>query len=71
MSRRRAEADKPVDFSAAVGSGAKLGLRMTMTLIPIAMLAFSFIWFRAKYRLTDEKVEAFAAQVKELRGKNK
>ena len=60
------EADKAVDFSAAVSASAKLGLRMTMTLVPIALIVFSFFWFRKKYILTDEKVEEIAAKVKLL-----
>ena len=60
------EADKAVDFSAAVSASAKLGLRMTMTLAPIALIVFSFFWFRKKYILTDEKVEEIAAKVKLL-----
>ena len=60
------EADKAVDFSAAVSASAKLGLRMTMTIVPIALIVFSFFWFRKKYILTDEKVEEIAAKVKLL-----
>ena len=60
------EADKLVDFSATVGQSAKLGLRMTMTVIPIAGLAFAFFWFRKKYILTDEKVAEIAEKVKLL-----
>ena len=60
------EADKAVDFSATVSASAKLGLRMTMTLAPIALIVFSFFWFRKKYILTDEKVEEIAAKVKLL-----
>lgn len=58
------EADKAVDFSAAVSVSAKLGLRMTMTLAPIALIVFSFFWFRKKYTLTDEKVAEIAEEVK-------
>jgi len=60
------EADKVVDFSAAVSSSAKLGLRMTMTLAPIALIVFSFFWFRKKYVLTDEKVAQISEEVKAL-----
>jgi melibiose permease len=61
------EADKAVDFSATVSAGAKLGLRMTMTVAPIALIVFSFLWFRRKYTLTDERVAEIAAQVKARR----
>ena len=60
------EADKLVDFSATVSAGAKVGLRMTMTVIPIVMLAVAFLWFRGKYILTDEKVAEVAEEVKAL-----
>ena len=62
------EADKLVDFSATVSAGAKVGLRMTMTVIPIAMLVVSFFWFRKKYILTDEKIAEIAEEVKALHG---
>ena len=58
------EADKAVDFSATVSASAKLGLRMTMTVAPIALIVFSFFWFRKKYTLTDEKVAEIAEKVK-------
>ncbi len=64
------EADKAVDFSAAVSASAKLGLRMTMTLAPIALIVFSFFWFKKKYILTDEKVAEIAAKVKQLHKEN-
>ena len=58
------EADKLVDFSASVSQSAKIGLRMTMALVPIAGLIVAFVWFRKRYILTDEKVAEIAAQVK-------
>jgi melibiose permease len=64
------EADKAVDFSLAVSESAKVGLRMTMALVPIAGLAFAFFWFKKKYLLTDEKVADIAEQVKRRRAKN-
>ena len=41
-----------------------VGLRMTMTLIPIAGLIIAGIFFHRKYKLTEEKVEEIARQVK-------
>ena len=41
-----------------------VGLRMTMTLIPIAGLVIAGIFFYKKYKLTEEKVEEIAEQVK-------
>ncbi len=58
------EADKLVDFSASVSASAKVGLRMTMTIIPVVGLIVAFFWFRKKYILTDEKVAEIAEQVK-------
>ena len=58
------EAEQTMDFSQAVADGSKIGLRMVMTLLPIAGLLFAFFWFRKKYILTDEKVEEIAAQVR-------
>ena len=61
------EADKLVDFSLSVSNGAKAGLRMTMTVIPILGLVAAIFWFRKRFILTDEKVEEIAAQVKAQR----
>ena len=61
------EADKLVDWSLNVSSGAKAGLRMTMTIIPVIGLVIAFAWFRRRYILTDAKVEEIAAEVKAIR----
>ncbi len=58
------EAEQTMDFSQTVADGSKVGLRMVMTLLPIAGLLFAFFWFKKKYILTDEKVEEIAAQVR-------
>lgn len=55
-----------VDFASAVSVSQKMGLRMVMTLIPIAGLVAAFFWFRRRYKLTDKKVEELAQQVAEL-----
>lgn len=55
-----------VDFASAVSVSHKMGLRMVMTLIPIAGLVAAFFWFRRRYKLTDKKVEELAQQVAEL-----
>lgn len=47
--------------------GSVLGLRFTMTVIPIIGLVATFFIFRKRYTLTEEKVEEIAAQVKEKR----
>lgn len=50
----------------AAGSSV-VGLRMTMTVIPIIGLLIAVVLFRKKFILTEEKVEEIAAQVKERR----
>ena len=61
------EADKVIDFSAAVPDSAKIGLRMTMTIIPIIGLFIAILWFKKKFILTDEKVEEISDQVKAVK----
>ena len=61
------EADKLVDWSLNVSAGAKAGLRMTMTIIPVIGLIIAFLWFRKRYILTDEKVEQIASEVRQIR----
>ena len=61
------EADKLVDWSLNVSAGAKAGLRMFMTIIPVIGLVIAFFWFRKRFILTDEKVEEIAAEVKAAR----
>ena len=57
------EAEQVVDLSANVADSAKMGLRMTMTLIPIIGLFVAIIIFRRKFILTDEKVEEIAEEI--------
>ncbi len=61
------EAEKLVDWSEGVLTWQKMGLRMTMTIIPIIGLIAAFFWFRKKFILTDEKVLEIAEQVKDLK----
>ncbi len=61
------EAEKVFDFSANVTTAQKMGLRMTMTVIPIIGLIVAILWFRKKFILTDEKVLEIAEQVKDLK----
>ena len=63
-SQETTEADQVIDFAKDVAGSAKLGLRMTMTIIPIVGLFVAIIVFRKKFILTDEKVEEIAAQIK-------
>ena len=61
------EEAKLIDWSAGVNTAQKMGLRMTMTIIPIVGLIVAILWFRKKFILTDEKVLEIADQVKELK----
>ena len=53
--------------AATAAEGSVLGLRFTMTVIPIIGLVATFFIFRKRYTLTEEKVEEIAAQVKAKR----
>lgn len=48
-------------------SGSVFGLRMTMTVIPIAGLLLAVFLFRRKYVLTEQKVEEIVVQIREKR----
>ena len=62
-----AEADKVVNWAANVSTAQKMGLRLTMTIIPIIGLIIAILWFRKKFILTDEKVLEISEQVKDLK----
>ncbi|MCR4764495.1 MAG: glycoside-pentoside-hexuronide (GPH):cation symporter [Lachnospiraceae bacterium] len=62
------EADKLIDFSATVSASSQVGLRMTMTILPIAGLFVAILWFKRRFILTEEKVQELAQQVKAARG---
>lgn len=47
-----------------VAGSSVVGLRMTMTVIPIVGLIVAAFYFRKKFLLTDEKVEEIAVQLK-------
>lgn len=53
---------------AAVAVSSVVGLRMTMTLVPIVGLLAAVVVFHKKYTLTEERVEEIARQVNERRG---
>ena len=58
------EADQVVDFAANVAASAKVGLRMTMTILPIVGLFAGILWFKKKYILTDEKMNEINGELK-------
>lgn len=57
------------DAVATAANSSVIGLRMTMTIIPIIGLLIAVFLFRKKFILTEEKVEEIAAQVKANRAK--
>ncbi len=57
------EAEQAMDLSKNVADSAKMGLRMTMTLLPILGLFIAILVFRKKFILTDEKVEELAKEI--------
>ena len=57
------EAEQTMDLSTTVPASSKVGLRMTMTILPIIGLIAAFFWFRKRYILTDEKIEEISAQL--------
>ena len=62
------EADKLVDWSANVAAASKVGLRMTMTIIPIIGLFVALFWFKKRFLLSDQYM---AAVNRQLADKNK
>ena len=64
LSNDTAETATEIDYSAGVELSQKMGLRMTMTIIPIIGLVFAIIWFKKKYILTDEKIDEIAEELK-------
>ena len=62
--------DDTSEVAAAAGSSV-VGLRMTMTVIPIFGLLAAVFLFRQKFILTEEKVEEIAAQIKEKRAQER
>lgn len=56
---------------AATGAGSVVGLRMTMTLLPIAGLLIAVFVFHKHYILNEQKVEEIATEVKKRRAAEK
>ncbi len=63
-----ADTSEKIDYSLNVASSAKLGLRMTMAVVPIAGLFIALFVFFKKYILTDAKLSEIS---KELETKKK
>jgi len=52
------------NVGAAISGGSKMGLRMCMTIIPIAVLVIGLVVFKNKYILTDERVDEITNELK-------
>ncbi|WP_029321583.1 glycoside-pentoside-hexuronide (GPH):cation symporter [Butyrivibrio sp. AE3004] len=65
LSNDTAEAAAAIDYSVGVSAVQKMGLRMTMTIVPIIGLVFAIFWFKNKYILTDEKISEISGQIAE------
>lgn len=62
-------ADETVETT--IGASSRMGLRMCMTLIPIAVLIAGLVVFWKNYILTDEKLEEINGQLRAKRGQEK
>lgn len=62
--------DTDAASTASAAASSVAGLRMTMTLFPIAGLLIAVWLFHKKYLLTDEKVEELAAEIRTRRAKD-
>lgn len=60
------DAEAVIDFSENVSNASRIGLRTTMTVIPIIGLIVALIWFKNKFILTDKKIEEISKEVKKL-----
>ena len=49
----------------AVAGGSVVGLRMTMTVIPVIGLLIAVFYFHRKYILTEQKMEEISERIKE------
>ncbi len=63
LSNETEEVATAIDYSAGVDAAQKMGLRMTMTVIPIIGLVFAIFWFKKKYILNDEKLKEISAEL--------
>ena len=65
LQRGNADTTEKIDYSLNVAESSKLGLRMTMTILPVIGLAIAIAVFRKKYILTDEKLSEISGQLEE------
>lgn len=55
--------DKNAEVVEAISSTSSMGLRFSMTLIPIVVLLIGFVVFKKKYLLSDEKMDEITAEL--------
>ena len=53
--------------SGTIAVSSVVGLRLVMTLLPVLVLVVSFIIFRKKYILTDEKLDEITKEIRKRR----
>ena len=61
------EAEQTIDFAKNVADSSKVGLRMSMTIVPVILLFVGLLWFRKKFILTDQKMEEITTAIREKR----
>ena len=62
------EAAKSIDFSLYVDDSSRIGLRMTMTILPVIGLFTALLYFRRKFILDEDKMEEISKSLKETGG---
>ena len=55
--------DKEATVVKAISESQRLGLRFTMTLIPIAVLVIGAIVFKKRYALSDSKMQEITSEI--------
>ena len=55
--------DKNAEVVEAISSTSSMGLRFSMTLIPIVVLLIGFVVFKKKYLLSDERMDEITAEL--------
>jgi melibiose permease len=58
------EAEKSMDFSLSVDSASRLGLRMTMTMLPVIGLFIAIFYFKKKFILDEQKMNEITDKLK-------
>ena len=62
-------ADVMANGATVVSNNSVIGLRFVMTVLPVFVLAIAFIIFKARYKLTDEKLEEITKELADKRAK--